>query len=76
MQDIQIGTIRVRAENLTPAQGQQLGERIAALLVAQLAQGDVARRDVGQLRARVNAQGCETVEQLAAQVVSAIVAAL
>ena len=76
MQDIQIGTIRVRAENLTPEQGQQLGERIAALLVAQLAQGDVARRDVGQLRARVNAQGGETVEQLAAQVVSAIVEAL
>lgn len=76
MQDIEIGTIRVRAENLTPAQGQQLGERIAALLVEQLAQGDVGRRDVGHLRARVESRGGETVEQLAAQVVSAIIAAL
>lgn len=76
MQDIEIGTIRVRAENLTPAQGQQLGERIAALLVEQLAQGDVARRDVGHLRARVDARGGESVELLAAQVVSAIIAAL
>jgi len=72
MTDIHIGSIRVRTENLTPAQGQQLGERIAALLTDQLASGEVARRDLGQLRARVTVQGGETVDQLAAQVVRAI----
>lgn len=76
MQDLQIGSIRVRAENLTPDQGQQLGERIAALLVEQLAQGDVAQREVGHVRARVTARGGESVELLAMQVVAAIIAAL
>jgi hypothetical protein len=73
MTDIHIGGIRVRTQNLTPAQGQQLGERIATLLSQQLASGEVARRDVGHLQARVTVQGGETVEQLAAQVVRAII---
>jgi hypothetical protein len=73
MTNIHIGDIRVRAANLTPAQGQQLGERIAALLTDQLAGSDVARRDVGHLQARVTVQGGETVDQLAAQVVKAII---
>lgn len=74
--DIHIGGIRVRAENLTPAQGQQLGERIAALLAEALGGGFDGQRDVGYLSARVTAQQGESVEQMAVKVVQAIVEAL
>lgn len=73
MSDLNIGSIRVRVDNLTPAQGQQLGERIAALLGQRLADDQVSRRDVGLIRARVATNGSETMDQLAARVVGAII---
>ena len=76
MSDIRIGTIRVRVDDLTPAQGQQLGERIAALLGQRLADDGAATRDVGFIRARMTRQGGETVDQLAVRVVGAIVEAM
>ncbi len=76
MSDIRIGTIRVRVDDLTPAQGQQLGESIAVLLGQRLADGGAAPRDVGFIRARMTRQGGETVEQLAVRVAGAIVEAM
>jgi hypothetical protein len=76
MTDIHIGGIRIRAENLTPTQGQQLGERIAMMLSEALVNGDAAPRDVAMVQARVKTQGGESIDQLAAQVVSAILQAM
>ncbi len=76
MTDVHIGGLRVRVEDLTPAQGQQLGERIAAMLSEELASGGAAHRDVGHVRARVTVQGGETVDQLAARVVRTILEGL
>lgn len=73
MRDFQIGSIRVRVEDLAPVEGRRLGERVAALLADRLADGEAARRDVGLLRARVAMRGGETVEQLAEKIVGAII---
>ncbi|AEB09648.1 hypothetical protein [Desulfobacca acetoxidans] len=71
--DIHIGNIRVRAQNLTPAQGRQLGERIGTLLAERLARGEVLPREAGRIWARVSGRGNETMEQLAVQVVRTII---
>ena len=75
MTDIHIGSIRVRAEDLTPAQGEVLGARIADLLGEALAEGG-GQRDVGLIRIHVAVQGDENVDQLANEVVRAVIGAL
>lgn len=76
MADVHIGSIRIRAGNLNPDQGRQLGTRVAALLAEALAGGYAARRDVGVLQARVTARTGQTLEGLATQVVTAILEAM
>lgn len=76
MTDVRIGSIRIRADNFSPEEGRQLGARVGALLSAELASGAGARRDVGLLQARAIAQPGQTVEQVAAEVVTAILGAM
>ena len=76
MTDVHIDGIRVRVGGLTSAQGRQLGARIASLLTDELAGGSGAPRDVGQMQVRVSAKASDTVDHLAAQVVTAIIRAM
>mgnify|MGYP001164245086 CR=1 FL=1 len=72
---IRINNIRIRVTTgtITPAQGQQLGERVQSLLAERLAgKDDIRDRDIGTIRLSLRAETSVGIEQLAGRVVDAI----
>lgn len=65
--------IRVSSGTITPAQGQQLGERVQTLLAERLASWDgQADREIGAITMTLTAGENASVDQLASRIVDAI----
>ncbi|MDL1901449.1 hypothetical protein FBR02_11820 [Anaerolineae bacterium CFX9] len=72
---IRINNIRIRVTTgtITPAQGQQLGERVQSLLAERLAgKDDIHDRDISTIRLSLRAETSVSIEQIAGRVVDAI----